>query len=134
MVNAVCKSVKVYTHLTFAGSSDSTRLKRPCPDNQTFVQVRRGIGVHGDVPKAVPEMIRSSIGPSSVGGAMVVGVDAPLGVVERDRPKRLKKLVDFEEMAEMALNGVGGLESTRCAARLRSEPFLEGPLEGVGVS
>jgi hypothetical protein len=65
---------------------------------------------------------------------MVVGVDAPLGVVERDRPKRLKKLVDFEEMAEMALNGVGGLESTRCAARLRSEPFLEGPLEGVGVS
>jgi hypothetical protein len=65
---------------------------------------------------------------------MLVGVDAPLGVVERDRPKRLKKPADFEEMEEMALNGVGGLESTCCAARLRSEPCLEGPLEGVGVS
>lgn len=63
-------------------------------------------------PKAVPETIRSSIGPSSVGGATAVGVVAPLGVAERERPKRLKKPIDFEEAEETVLVGVEGLEST----------------------
>ena len=62
-----------------------------------------------DVPKAVPEMIRSSNGPSSAGGAVLTGVDAPLGVAERDRPKRLKKPMDFEEIAETVVIGVDGL-------------------------
>jgi len=72
-------------------------------------------------PKAVPETIRSSIGPSSTGGAMLVGVDAPLGVVERDKPKRPKNPTDLEEI-EVALVGVSGLESNCCVATLRSEP------------
>ncbi len=67
-------------------------------------------GVGDDEPNAVPEMIRSSIGPSSVGGAILVGVDAPLGVVARERPKRLRKPIDFEEIEEMVLAGVEGLE------------------------
>jgi hypothetical protein len=62
-----------------------------------------------DEPNAVPEMIRSSIGPSSVGGAMVVGVDAPLGVAERERPKRPRNPIDLEEIEETALAGVEGL-------------------------
>jgi hypothetical protein len=62
-----------------------------------------------DVPKAVPEMIKSSSGPSSAGGATLTGVDAPLGVAERDRPKRLKKPMDFEEIVETAVMGVDGL-------------------------
>jgi hypothetical protein len=85
------------------------------------------------VPNAVPETIRSSIGPSSV-GARLVGVVEPLGVAARDRPKRLKKLVDLEEMEETVLVGVDGLKSTCCVATLRSEPCREDPLEGVGVS
>ena len=91
---------------------------------------RRTLGV----PNAVPETIKSSIGPSSVEGARLVGVDAPLGVAVRDRPKRLKKPVDLEEMEEMALVGVKGLESACCAATLISEPCREGPLEGVRAS
>jgi hypothetical protein len=63
-----------------------------------------------DEPKAVPETIKSSIGPSSVGGAMVTGVDAPLGVAERERPKRLRKPIDFEEIEETVLVGVEGLD------------------------
>lgn len=62
-----------------------------------------------DKPNAVPEMIRSSIGPSSVGGAMLVGVDAPLGVAARERPKRPRKPIDLEEIEEMVLAGVEGL-------------------------
>jgi hypothetical protein len=63
-----------------------------------------------DKPNAVPEMIRSSIGPSSVGaGAILVGVDAPLGVAARERPKRPKKPIDFEEIKETALDGVEGV-------------------------
>lgn len=62
-----------------------------------------------DKPNAVPEMIRSSIGPSSVDGARLVGVDAPLGVAVRERPKRPKKPIDFEEIEEMVLVGVEGL-------------------------
>lgn len=62
-----------------------------------------------DKPNAVPEMIRSSIGPSSVGGAILVGVDAPLGVAARERPKRPRKLIDFEEIEETVLPGVEGL-------------------------
>jgi hypothetical protein len=87
-----------------------------------------------DEPKAVPEMIRSSIGPSSVGGTMLVGVDAPLGVADRERPKRLRKPIDFEEIEETVLIGVKGLESTCWAAKLRSEPWREEGLDGVGVS
>jgi hypothetical protein len=79
-------------------------------------------------------MIISSIGPSSVGGAILVGVDAPLGVAARDRPMRLKKPVDFEDIEETVLAGVNGLERACCAATLRSEPWREGALEGVGVS
>ena len=59
----------------------------------------------------VPEMIRSSIGPSSVSGAMLVGVVAPLGVAERERPKRPRKQIDLEETDEAVL-GVEGLAST----------------------
>jgi hypothetical protein len=62
-----------------------------------------------DAPNAVPETIRSSTGPSSVGCEMLMGVDAPLGVAERDKPKRLKKPIDFEEIAETALVGVNGV-------------------------
>jgi len=62
-----------------------------------------------DIPNAVPEMIRSSIGPSSAGDAMLTGVDAPLGVAERDRPKRLKKPMDFEDIVDKAVIGVDGL-------------------------
>jgi hypothetical protein len=62
-----------------------------------------------DKPNAVPEMIRSSIGPSSDGGAILVGVDAPLGVAVRERPKRPRKLIDLEEIEETALAGVEGL-------------------------
>lgn len=64
-----------------------------------------------DEPNAVPEIIRSSTGPSSVGvgGAMLVGVDAPLGVAARERPKRLRKPIDFEEIEETVLAGVEGL-------------------------
>ena len=62
-----------------------------------------------DVPNAVPEMIRSSTGPSSAGGAMLTGVDEPLGVAERDRPKRLNKPMDFEENVDTAVIGVEGL-------------------------
>lgn len=40
---------------------------------------------------------------------MLTGVDAPLGVAERDRPKRLKKPMDFEEIADTAVIGVDGL-------------------------
>jgi len=40
---------------------------------------------------------------------MLMGVDAPLGVAERDRPKRLKKPIDFEEIAETAPVGVNGV-------------------------
>ncbi len=67
-----------------------------------------------DEPNAVPEMIRSSIGPSSVGGAILVGVDAPLGVPARERPKRPRKPIDFEEIEETVLVGVEGVgpEST----------------------
>jgi hypothetical protein len=39
---------------------------------------------------------------------MLTGVDAPLGVAERDRPRRLKKLIDFEEIVETVLVGVDG--------------------------
>ena len=60
----------------------------------------------------MPEIIKSSIGPSSVGGAMLMGVEAPLGVAERERPKRLRKPTDLEEIEETALVGVEGLEST----------------------
>jgi len=68
-----------------------------------------------DKPNAVLEIIRSSIGPSSVGGAILVGVDAPLGVAARERPKRLRKPIDFEEIEETVLVGVEGLglESAR---------------------
>jgi len=70
-------------------------------------------GIPGeDKPNAVPEMTRSSIGPSSVGGAILVGVDAPLGVAVRERPKRPKKPIDFEDIEdieEMVLAGVEGL-------------------------
>jgi len=52
---------------------------------------------------------------------MLVGVDAPLGVAERDKPKRPKNPSDFEEI-ELALVGVSGLESNCCVATLRSEP------------
>ena len=38
-----------------------------------------------------------------------MGVDAPLGVAERDKPKRLKKPIDFEETEETALVGVNGV-------------------------
>ena len=62
-----------------------------------------------DKPNAVPETIRSSIGPSSVGGAILVGVDAPLGVAARERPKRPRKPIDFEEIEETVLVGVEGL-------------------------
>lgn len=64
-----------------------------------------------DKPNAVPEMIISSIGPSSVGGAILIGVDAPLrvGVAARERPKRPRKLMDLEEIEEMVLAGVEGL-------------------------
>jgi len=75
------------------------------PGNINDMQVNAG----EDKPKAVPEMIRSSIGPSSVGGAIVVGVDAPLGVAERERPKRPRKAIDFEEIEETVLAGVEGL-------------------------
>ena len=53
-------------------------------------------------------MIISSIGPSSAGAMTLVGVVAPLGVAARDRPRRLKKLLDFED-AETVLVGVAGL-------------------------
>ena len=39
---------------------------------------------------------------------MLVGVVEPLGVAVRDRPRRLKKPLDFED-AESVLVGVGGL-------------------------
>ena len=65
---------------------------------------------------------------------MLVGVDAPLGVATRDRPRRLKKPVDFEDIEETVLAGVDGLERACCTATLRSEPWREGALEGVGVS
>jgi hypothetical protein len=87
-----------------------------------------------NIPKAVPETIRSSIGPSSAGGAMLVGVDEPLGVTERENPRRPKKLVDLEEIVEAALVGVEGLRATCCAATLRSELWRDGVLEGRGVS
>jgi hypothetical protein len=74
-------------------------------ENINYMQVNTG----EDKPNAVPEMIRSSIGPSPVGGAILVGVDAPLGVAERERPKRPKKLIDFEEIEETVLAGVDGL-------------------------
>lgn len=88
-------------------------MKRPWPAIRYSViknDTQRDAGQ--DEPNAVPEMIRSSIGPSSVGGAMLVGVDAPLGVAERERPKRLKKPIDLEEVEEAVLIGVWGLEST----------------------
>jgi hypothetical protein len=62
-----------------------------------------------DKPNAVPEMIRSSIGPFSVVGTILVGVDAPLGVPARERPKRPRKPIDFEEIEETVLAGVAGL-------------------------
>jgi hypothetical protein len=40
---------------------------------------------------------------------MVVGVDAPLGVAERERPKRPRNPIDLEEIEETALAGVEGL-------------------------
>lgn len=105
-----------HTHLTFAGSRERTRLKRPCPvDVVHFSGIEAGNinnmqgNVGKDKPNAVPEMIRSSIGPSSVGGAMLVGVDAPLGVAVRERPKRPRKPIDLEEIEEMVLAGVEGL-------------------------
>jgi hypothetical protein len=52
------------------------------------------------------------MGPSSTGGAMLVGVDAPLGVATRDMPKRLKKPIDLEEIEETVLVGVDRLEYT----------------------
>jgi hypothetical protein len=96
--------------LTFAGSKERTRLKRPWPANR-YLGVEDNMQRGKDRPKAVPEMIRSSIGPSSVGGAMLVGVVAPLGVAERERPKRLRKPIDLEETEEAVL-GVEGLAST----------------------
>jgi hypothetical protein len=63
-----------------------------------------------DKPNAVPEIIRSSTGPSSVvGDAILVGVDAPLGVAARERPKRPRKPIDFEEIEEAVLAGVEGM-------------------------
>jgi hypothetical protein len=100
-----------HTHFTFAGRRERTRLKRPCPadvDPLFSINDMPG-GVGEDEPNAVPEMIISSIGPSSVGGAILVGVDAPLGVAARERPKRLRKPIDFEEIEEMVLAGVEGL-------------------------
>jgi hypothetical protein len=94
--------------LTFAGSRERTRLKRPCPvdaGNINDMQVNAG----ENKPNAVPETIRSSIGPSPVGGAILVGVDAPLGVAARERPKRPRKPIDFEEIEETVLVGVEGL-------------------------
>jgi hypothetical protein len=95
------------THLTFAGSNERTRLKRPYP--ATVVQTLTVRINDRNVPNAVPETIRSSSGPSSAGDEMLIGVDAPLGVAERDRPKRLKKPMDLEEIADTALIGVNGL-------------------------
>jgi hypothetical protein len=102
--------------LTFAGSRERTRLKRPCPVNVIHCSgVEAGnindmqVNAGEDKPNAVPEMIRSSIGPSSVGGTILVGVDAPLGVAARERPKRPRKPIDFEEIEETVLPGVEGL-------------------------
>ena len=118
--------------MTFAGSRERTRLKRPWP--AIVVQAfTTGINDEG-VPNAVPETIRSSNGPSSAGSAMLTGVDAPLGVAERDRPRRLKKPTDFEEMAETAEIGVAGLLSTCCAAMLTREFWRDDGWEVVGVS
>ena len=78
-------------------------------------------------------MIISSIGPSSAGAMTLVGVVAPLGVAARDRPRRLKKLLDFED-AETVLVGVEGLARAWCAATLSNEPWRDDALEADGVS
>ena len=64
---------------------------------------------------------------------MLVGVVAPLGVTARDRPRRLKKLLDFED-AEIVLVGVAGLDRTCCVAMLSKEPWRDDALEADGVS
>jgi hypothetical protein len=64
---------------------------------------------------------------------MLVGVVAPLGVAVRDRPRRLKKPLDFED-AEIVLVGVVGLDKTCCAATLSKEPWRDDALEADGVS
>jgi hypothetical protein len=102
--------------LTFAGSRERTRLKRPYPVDMIHYSGVEGGNINDmqanageNKPNAVPEMIRSSIGPSSVGGAMLVGVDAPLGVAARERPKRPRKPIDLDEIEETVLAGVEGL-------------------------
>lgn len=97
---------------------------------------RQRANAEEDKPNAVPEMIRSSTGPSSDGGTILVGVDAPLGVAVRERPKRPRRPIDLEEIEETVLVGVEGLgvESALLAAMLRSEPWREDEMDGVGVS
>ena len=100
--NSATQGSEGHTHLTFAGSKKRIRLNRPWPANH-YLGIEDSMQRGKDRPKAVPKIIRSSIGLSSVSSVMLVGVVAPLGKVECERPKRLRKPIYLEETDEATL-------------------------------